>query len=363
MSGSFKHMVLLGGKSSGGRSGGRGTFRQNVRGGGAEAKSDKKPFYDPPLAVLRFMTGWIDPLSYKYDESYSTSLPGLIGRPTWQFRFGVDKETDIERVSETRTPSARESRGYDFGSGFSFLGGFATTVKFRQSISTDLVRQGDRHEKISTSWPDLGIRISRFTTLPLLKPIVNRFIEIFQPRTNFSRKLSEDRNIDGGFITSRTEEISQSPLLQINFRLLKKLTFSGTYNRSKSTRETFNSINGEPETETRSEQSSLAFSTGYSFSAPGGISIPLFGKLKFKSDVKIDINVRMNNSHSETAKPGEPFVTSADKSDFSVQPVISYTFSRQVKGGLSGRWQDSEDNYSNRRSHARELTIWAEMRF
>jgi hypothetical protein len=175
--------------------------------------------------------------------------------------------------------------------------------------------------------------------------------------------VKEDFNIDRGYIIGRTETQNYSPLLSVNFKLLRSLSFSGSYTFSRTNSRNYEKTTGALRTETVSERKSIAFSMKYSFSSPGGISIPLFGKLKFKSDVDISINVKKNSNISETSSEGKPFVKSVDKSDFSVGPVISYTFSRQVKGGITARWQDNNDAYANRRSHVRELQMWAEIRF
>lgn len=360
--GSFQHLVLLGGKS-GGQTRRRTGPHRNPRGETEKDKDNGKPFYDPPLAVLRFMTGWIRPVAYKYATTYNASVPGLTGRPIWRYRFGLERETDVERVTDPRAPYSNESQSYEFSSGFTFLGGLDTDVRFKRAITQDIIRQNGRTKSVSTGWPDLGLRIQRFETLPLIKSFVNKFIDIFAPRTSYSRSTKETFNLEGGFLTRSSETKSFSPLLSVNFRLLRALSFSGSYTYSKSNDKTFNPTDGRLVTETQASRKSIAFTSQYSFSAPGGIAIPLFGKLKFQSEVSININVKQNSNQSETSSSGGPFVLTEDKSDFTVQPVISYTFSRQVKGGLSARWQDSNDNYRNRKSHIRELQIWAEIRF
>ena len=360
--GSFNHMALLGGKSSGGerRFSGR---RRNVRAGGEKKEDDGRPFYDPPLAVLRFLTGWIKPPSYSYSQSYKAAFPGMLQRPFWRYRFGFESTTDVPTTAQSRAPSAGEGVSYDASSGFSFLGGISCDVKFKRAISRDVIKQGSRHESISTSWPDLSIRIKKFTTLPLLKPIVNRIIDVFAPRTGYARSTKETVDLDGGFSTQKSVSIRYSPLLAISFKLFKALSLSGTASRSKDESEKFNPSDGSPQSRTRSSQQSLVFDAKYSFSAPGGIGIPIFGKLKFRSNVSITLGVKMNDSKTETSNRGKQYVASADKSDFSWNAVLTYSFSRQIKGGLSTRWQDSNDNYRNRRSHLREISIWTEIRF
>jgi hypothetical protein len=149
----------------------------------------------------------------------------------------------------------------------------------------------------------------------------------------------------------------------VNFKVFKNLSLNGTATLSKEESEKFNLSDGSPQSESRSSNSSLAFDTKYSFRAPGGIAIPLFGRLKVQSQVSITLTAKINATKSESSSGGRPWVVSADKSDFSMSAVIGYSFSSQIKGGLSTRWQDSNDNYRNQRRHVREVSLWAEIRF
>ncbi len=367
VNGKFEHLKLLGaGKAPrvgrrprrpGGAGGGEDS-------GGQESAGPGKPFYDPPLAVLRFLTGWIQPLSYSYNEGFNTTVPGMLARPTWKYRLGFEREADVATVSEGgRTPSSGEDQSYQLSSGFDFLGGISTKVQFRRSITRDLVRQGSRYENISTSWPDLSITIRKFQRFPLILGLINKFIDVFSPRTSYGRQTKEQYDINGGFLKSRSVTISQSPLLSVNFKVLRSLSLSSTYSLTKSEDENFNPTNGDFQSQTRSRRKSISVSTGYKFSAPSGISVPLFGKIRFKSTMDISLDVKKNANKTETRRVGEGWVVSSDASDFAVNTNISYTFSQQIKGGLRAGWQDSSDNFRNRNNHTRTLEGWVEIRF
>ncbi len=362
--GKFDHIAFLRGKKSsdqGRRFSGR---RRNTQ--KAEEKHENKkgrPFYDYPLALMRFLTGWIKTPSYSYSESYNSSVPGALERPAWRYRYGLELETDVPTTSQSRAPSAGEGVSYDASSGFDLLGGISCDIAFSRSISRDVIKQGSRKENISTSFPDLKIRISEFKRLPLLKPLVNRMIQIFSPRTGFSRSMKETRDLDGGFYTQRNTSIRYNPLLAINFKVFRDLSLNANYTVSKEEGEKFNLSNGSPQSKSRATTRSLALDTKYSFRAPGGIGIPIFGRLKFQSQVSITLTAKFNSTKAETSTGGKPYVASQDKTDFSWSAVIGYTFSRQIKGGLSTRWQDSSDNYRNQKRHSREVSIWAEIRF
>jgi cell surface protein SprA len=350
VAGRFDHQQLLsiGSEQPGRRSGDR---------------TVKRPFFDPPLAVVRFLTSWINPVGYKYAKSYSNSVPGMQTRPSLAYRFGLRREADVDTVTIGRSRYARETEAYDLSSGFGFLGGLNTDVRYSRAISSDVVRLGTRTESITTKWPDLTIRISQFRNIPFIKGVLNKFISVFAPRTGFSRDVREDRDLDASFTVSESVTLNYSPLLSVNFRLLRNFSVSGSYTLNKTEVKKFNRVSGDLDNESRSNKKSIGFSSRFSFTAPGGIGIPLFGKVKFRSTVTIDLNVRYSSNKTENSDRGLPFRVTTEKSDLTVSPVISYAFSDQIKGGLTARWQDSNDAKFDRKSHVRELQIWTEIRF
>ena len=359
--GSFDHIKLLGQRASKKETRKRFNIPEDAKISGEDKGG--KSFYDPPLAALRFLTGWIKPVSYKYSNSYNSSLPGVLSRPDWKYRFGLTREANVAVAGDSRSPASNEGYSWDLSSGFQLLGGLTTDVTFRQSVKKDLVTQGKRFKSTSTSWPELTLRIQRFKTLPLIKGLLNKFIDVFAPRTGYSRRIKETFNLDDAFLTNKTTTVSYNPLLSVNFKLFRALSLTGSYTLSKETDEKYNPTTGDIDSEKNSTKTSVGLSTKYSFSAPGGISIPLFGKLKFRSVMSVEINVKKNGTKTEVSNRGGPFASSVDKSDISIMPVVSYVFSQQIKGGLSGRWQDSSDNKRKQKSHIRELRIWAEIRF
>jgi hypothetical protein len=362
--GDFRHLELLGAKS-GGSSGGAARPR---RGGVDAAKDEKKPgkpFYSPALAGLRFLTGWLKPLSYDYSESFRQSLPGALEKPPWSYRLAFRTTPTFAIGKTTRNASSNKSLSYKLGSGFGLLGGITTTVGFSRSIDEDVIVVGTtRSRKTSTSWPELSVSIQKFKVLPLLKGPVNWFIGIFAPRTGYSRQLTESRDIDKGFILSRSTVTNRNPLLSISFKVFSALSLSGSYGTGYTLDERFGATDGKLQQMTRSSRKSVTTSGKYSFSAPGGIGLPLFGKLKFKSTVSIDLSVKYDLTKSETSNDGGvTYSVGSDKSSFQVSPKIAYTFSRQIQGGLTARWQDTNDGQRGKSSHVREIQIWTEITF
>ncbi len=328
-----------------------------------EPKVDGRPIYDPPLTILRLLTGWIKPITYKYAKTYNNSTPGMLTRSSYGYQFGFKDDPDGLRSSDDpRSPFSSEGVSYDLGSGFRLLGGLLIDVRFRQSITRDLFRVGPRQEQISTSWPDVSVSIQKFTTLPIIKPYVNKFIEVFAPRTGYSRQTRETVELDGNFTSNRTTTENFNPLLSVNFKLFRALSMSSSYALTKTLTEQFGTFDGKRQSNSVGKQKRLAFTAKYSFSAPGGISVPLFGKVKFKSQMALEVTARFSGDQSETIPVVGIRRLTTDKSDFSIAPTISYTFSQQIQGGLSAMWQDTSDKLG-RNTHVRQLQIWTEIKF
>ncbi len=361
VTGTFDHIRLLGGKSSSGyqapRSrGGRRAGEETEEEGGSG-----RPFYDPPLAVLRFLTGWVNSPRYSYSQNYNSTLPGLKERPGYKFQFGLTRESGVDIESQGQNPSASEGEKYEVSTGFTLLGGISTDVRFRQSINRDVVKQGNLYEQVSTGWPELTIRIQRFKTLPLLKGVVNKFIDVFSPRTGYSRSTSETFDLNNGWVTTRSVTVSQSPLLSVNFKVFRSLSLTSSYAVTKDFKEDYNRTTGAFNAESQNVRKTLSASTKYSFSSPSGFNIPLFGKIKFTSTMSISLDVRKNFTSTENFDAQGNITSSDEKSELSITPDVSYAFSQQIRGGLRMRWNDSSSR--NRTNHLREVQFWVEIRF
>ncbi|KAA3635433.1 MAG: cell surface protein SprA [Calditrichaeota bacterium] len=361
--GRFQHQVLLGGKGSsandrrfrGRRGQGR---RRNVEEEKAEEKEKGKAFYTPVIDGLRKVTSWIDPISYSYSYNYSNYLPGMVDRPSVSYRFGFHDNTSVSRIDDSRSQKSSESNSYELSTGFTLLGGIATTIKFRESKSRDIVNISRRTEDINRSWPDLTIRISEFKTFPLIKEYLNKFIRVFTPRTGYSRSTKKTSDLDDGLPIGESIDVSYNPLLGVNFKVLRSLSLSGSIGRSESERIGYNALSGARESSTLNTKQTIQFSTKYSFSSPQGISIPILGKLKFNSVVDMKVDFKMNKTTIEDLEINE--ITS-EKNDFSVSPVIGYSFSQQIKGGITLVWRDSKDQKIT--NYYREVKLWTEIRF
>lgn len=344
--------------------------KEDTENEGEESKKDEGPkesifkkIYGPFPKLMRFLTGWIDPISYNLSESYNYSYPKLLQRAQMKFRFGFSDELGVEESSEGtsgfKSNSVSKSTKYSLKSGTVFLGGLRTDVSFSRSIGQDIVKVGSRSKSISTTFPDITFSIRPLSTFTFFNPLIKRF----SPRTKYSRSTSENYNLTTSYKTSEKSSISQSPLLAISIGIMKGLQVDVKTDRSVSETKNYNSGTGDESSGSRSTSRSSSFSTQYAFSWPTGIKIPILGRIKFKSAMSISLDVSLRSQKTETSTGGGPMISSGERSDMLITTSMSYSFSTQIKGGLSGRWQDTDDKKTKRKSHTRELRIWVDIRF
>jgi hypothetical protein len=309
---------------------------------------------------MRFLTGWFEPITYRYSQSFNSSLPGMANRPSLEYRFGLRDNADVALIGDSRTPVSTRGDAIELGSRFRLLGGITTDIKFRRGMTRDIARQGTKTKRVSTVWPDLSISINKFTFLPFIKGPVNKFIDVFRPRTGYNRETKESLDLDKGWLTEKSISTDHNPLLGVEFRLFRALSMSASYTLQKSESKQYNLASGALSTEQQATQRGFTVTSRYSFRSPGGIKIPIFGKLKITSLMNIEVSVRRNSTTNKSRSLTQNWVEET-KTDFMVSPNITYEFSPQIKGGISGIWQDISDKKTA--SHVRMLQIFAEVRF
>jgi hypothetical protein len=336
-----------------------------------EKESLLKKVAGGPFALVRFLTGWIDPVGYTFKESYRYSYLGLMERAQLKFRFGlsdhIGAEIDPESRAAGRSNAVSKSTSYSFNSGTKVLGGLKLGVTFNRTIRQDIVKSVNPQKSISTTFPDITFTINQLSAPGFIGKFLDKFInpaiKKFSPRTKYSRNTSEAINLSSGLKTSEKSSIARNPLLSFTVNVVKGIQVNVRTSRTTSEDKTFNAATGDLTRLSRNVQTSSNVSTKYSFTWPTGVKLPIFGRMKFSSMMSIALDVTIRKQKREEATGTGPMNTKSDRSDLMITPNISYAFSSQIKGGLSARWNDTNDLQLKRKSHVRELRIWVEIRF
>ena len=214
---------------------------------------------------------------------------------------------------------------------------------------------------ISETWPDLKFNLRSVRGLWYLGKLINKL----NPSSGFVRSTDVRQRTNSPYPYEEKERNAFSPLISFNLTPFKTMRTNVRYETSNAETVKLNENNGEVSTIVKSTSQSFAFNLAYSFRSPKGIKLPFLGRLRFQSTLSMSVDVSFKKSMDESASAANDYVfkPTSERTNITIRPSGAYSFSNTVKGGISGRWQDSNDLRSKQKRHTRELSIWVEMRF
>ena len=330
-----------------------------------EDTSQKKHFKIPnPVKAFRrtfsFM-GTVKPVKANISSDKGLTRAGLYKRPGWGYTLGFYDRPDVSRkVEETSYVKDQITRTLDYSlqSGlapFSNLD-FNIYYKARNSVQRSSTNPTPT-ETNSVEFPRMDGRLTNLSRLPLLKKLT----KTAELQSGYSKKVDDTGNADTGELNTRSTNYGFSPFLALNFTLQNDIRIDIRYDKSKTKSEQLRQ-EGTSQRVDFDENRTFKVSVSYSLTAPQGLKIPIFGKVKFNSQLQIVVDVSKKYTKSWFIIENDK-TTDADTKELSIDPRLTYRFSAKVTGGLTAKWADSKDSYQNRNRHTRELGIWTEIRF
>lgn len=349
---SLKHSLLFGTNKK----------RRSTNARRSDSSSSIFDIFGKALTGVRYITDAIKPISLKVSSGRAISIPGLAGKAAQKFRFGLTEDPGVNDVQSGSFGGRRgrsESHSIGGGSGVALFAGLGVDVSYSQSVRETF--DSNPSKSTQESWPDLKFNFRGIKGMWFLGKIINRL----SPTSRYVRSSSQRRNTNSPFNNEVKTKTAYSPLISISFSPTRTLKTSGRYEKSINSADKIKESTGEITSISRNYSQSMSFNASYSFRNPSGIKLPIFGRIKFQSTMSISVDVSYQKSHTELAKSPRinDFDITSEKTNLTIRPNASYSFSSTVKGGLSARWGDSNDLRTRTKRHTRELGIWAELRF
>ncbi|MCP4570162.1 MAG: cell surface protein SprA [FCB group bacterium] len=351
---SLKHEALFGTNRS---SRGRGGVKR------ADSSSIVTRVYRLTLKGIRYLTDAIKPISARLGNSENMSYPKLADKAVPNFRFGLTDDPGVERIQTTSAGNVIESKTVtktlSGKSGVSLFSGIGADVSFSRSTRESF--NSSPTKSISETWPDLKFNLRSIKGLWYLGRIINKI----SPSSGFVRSHDKRLRTNSPFPYEEKDRRAFAPLISFTVAPIRALRSTFRYEKGTTETTKFNESDGEIKTIVKGTTQSFGFNSSYSLRSPNGIKLPFLGRLKFQSTLSLSVDVSFKKSSDETASAANDyeFKTTSEKTNLSIRPSGAYSFSTTVKGGISGRWQDTNDLRTKQKRHTRELSIWVEMRF
>jgi hypothetical protein len=325
--------------------------------GGNNQDEQKKPSIFNPLYLLRKLTRRIDPVRCSYSKNETYNKSGLMDRPSLSYRLGFSDDPQVGRKGDSHsTDRVNIQEGYSAKSGIRI---FSTNIgtDYSKSISRTITAT-DATRNVSTRFPNASFSFNQLGNLPLLK----QFFASVTYNFGYSRQVDERESERTGQRLSKSTGENFSPLASFSFRWKNGIQTTVKISKGTTTDENLQGYGGN-QSITKSYNNSIDVTSNYSFRAPQGIKLPLFGKVRFTSAMNISLRVSKTSNKAESAVAGNAFNVTTDNSKLSVTTSANYSFSSQLTGGMNLRWEDSNNKKTKRKTHVRELSIWMQISF
>jgi cell surface protein SprA len=301
----------------------------------------------------------VKPVRATYQKDKKLARRGLIERANWMYMFGFADHPRAKTKTTsglTRTNNTVLTDSYRLESGLQPIRNLDIGTSY--SLRTQITRGTTDPTKLkSVTFPDITANISGLENVFLFKAIAKTASYQF----GYSKKVDENGREDTGEIYKRDTAKIYSPIFGLNITFARNIRGTIRYDKSNTISKNLRS-EGQSNREVKGSDNNFKVSLSYSFSAPKGLKLPFLKRVKFDSQLSISLDVSVNNTKSESVTNGRKSMDS-DRKNITIEPKLSYQFSRAITGGIRARWNDSDDKIQQRKHHVRELGIWTEIRF
>ena len=265
------------------------------------------------------------------------------GSPTFKYMLGFTSNPGVGTVADisTNTRTFNETNSLSISSGAQLSRSIDLTIRFTHdeqrnettqttgNYSDSWLRLGD----FSVPFPEWTLSISGLEKLKLF----SAFAKNITANHNFTGKRSVVWKNERDQTTKEDFSISFRPLLKVSISWKNGMQSNFQIDRTRGFNNTFNPIFIDDFLELRqvggqrTTQENISFSTNYS--KRGGFKLPFF-KNPLKNTVDFSLTFNMNKTLTESIRgdSGE-YVVSSERSSWTFEPRITYSFSNRVRGG------------------------------
>jgi len=288
-----------------------------------------------------------------YDNSENSTYINRDNSPYFPYQLGLQ-----QNISDVNNRGYNDS--YTASTGFPIIKNLQADTRWAYSIQRSYQPQTDaRSKNTNTVWPDIRLSYSGIESLIRMDNLITS--SRLQSAYNFSERLS----YGGAYWDSPDTEVlthTFSPLIGWNMNWVKDVTASVAMNLTLA--ENNSGLNSSTKRSSTSQRTSYTGNAGYSFTGEHGIKLPFIRKrIYFQNQMTTDLSVSYETETRKTIGTEGQESIEYDSDKITVTPRVSYSFHRNVKGGLSGTYDLQTDRMSDVKINIFRLEFWIEVIF
>jgi len=298
------------------------------------------------LSSVAKLAGKFQAIQGSIGETESSRYRGLYGRPGLSYQLGLNS-----------SQSGFDPYDVSSKSSWDLSGGLQVIKDLRLSAKTS--SSNDRHffsgretGSSSFTFPDFDLSWSGLHKIGLFRGrVTSSTVRGGYRLTTGERGAYEN---DSFVKSGTTRKEAYSPRLSVSLRWKNGLTVTLGDNYSKDISEDLLQAQA---TENVRTSHSNNLSVQYAFSAPKGITLPVFGKMQFKSDLRLSIELTKDHTLDMAGS-----TLRSDTSKWSVRPGISYDFGVVDSGVQLWISETNNKRLDNKRRNV-GLKVWVDFPF
>jgi hypothetical protein len=290
------------------------------------------------VPVISKVSKSISPVKLSANFNKTGTFAYLNSKPDYRFRYGLETTPDSNLFASTKnTDGGYLSKIYSASSGITTSRiDVRIQAKLTEKVPDELLLQSTTIAKkdVSLTFPDIDINV------PNIQKYIP-FLSNFVRRTNLSISIQRDTSYTQG-LNKEFSEGSSSLMVSPGFNLDMKngLRFNiiPQYNTGKNYPSNMPEINYQTK--------SLSVQCTYTLNpSPSGLSIPLFGNIKWDKPINLNASFQYRDNVRYGIGSNGDKNYSEDTKTIDVSLGGNYTFSDMISGGLSINYR----NFVNRR--------------
>jgi len=331
---------------------GRGRGRSRTQQDKPEEKKEKKPVNPQIEKVLKLLhTGAskINPINVTYGQNRAENAFGVLGAAKIPYRLGLDTEHGLDYSEEVgvNTGSRQRQRDISVRSGLALTRQITTSFNFAKNKAWSI--DGNQVKTTTQTRDFLPMGVMGNEGMPLAGwsvrwtgvekwPLINKVARSASLEHAFTGK--ETRAWQNSDLQTSKYTSSYAPLVGLSMSSKRGMTISSRYAVVTSVDNRFGGINS---TRVKADNTWTA-STNYAHRGGLNIPLPFFRDFNFQNTVNFTLTFDFSQSTTKERNDLKYDLSTTDRREsWKISPRISYTFGKNVTGGI---WYEYRESHS-----------------
>ena len=310
------------------------------------------PGFNPVKGFVNYLTN-LENISFSYDNTYVTYYEKREETPDFMYQLGVPHALPDSALSKKTITDK-----YSANTGLALLSNLNTdwsyNYEFKRTYEDPAENYGTQSK--TTTFPSLSVTLTEFERILRAENLLTSS----RIQSSYSVTKVESGDLDWDEPKTVKETISFQPLISWTGNWIKNVSSNLSYNYYTSESVT---DNGEFDSITKEVRSSINGNVSWTFSAERGIKLPFTKrKIRFQNEMTAELSFNYEDSKSTQKGSGDP-VTNRDQTKMTVTPGASYKFSKNVRAGLTGNYDITDNKKNQQKISVFSLGVWIEILF